>query len=97
MKLSRLRILDNRVLAVIPLLLTLLPADSVAQSTFGSIRGSTQDETGAVLPQVQVTLHSVDENTDFVRTSDDSGNYLFENLKPGHYRVTVVKEALRRQ
>jgi hypothetical protein len=88
----KLRTFTNRTLAIIPLLLALLPADLSAQSTFGSIRGTTQDESGAALPQVQVTLHSADENTDAVKTSDASGNYLFENLKPGHYRVTVAKE-----
>jgi Carboxypeptidase regulatory-like domain len=63
-----------------------------AQSTFGSIRGGTQDQTGAGLPQAQITLHNVDENTDFTTTSGADGNFLFENLKPGHYRLTGVKE-----
>src|ERR1700722_2992098 len=56
-----------------------------AQSTFGSVRGVTQDQTGAIIPQAQVTLHSVDENTDATATSDDQGNFGFENVKPGHY------------
>jgi outer membrane receptor protein involved in Fe transport len=63
-----------------------------AQSVFGSIRGATQDQTGDVLPQVQITLHNVDENTEAVALSDGAGNFLFENLKPGQYRLTGAKD-----
>jgi len=69
-----------------------LPLAVNAQSTFGSIRGTTQDDTGAVLTAVAVTLHNADENTDVVTSSDGAGNFLFENLKPGHYRLTVAKD-----
>src|ERR1700712_5668843 len=34
------------------------------QSTFGSVRGTVQDSTGAAIPGTQLVLHSVDENTD---------------------------------
>jgi hypothetical protein len=63
-----------------------------AQSVFGSIRGTTQDETGGAVAQVAVTLHNADENTDLATLSDSSGNYLFQNLKPGHYRFTAEKD-----
>jgi hypothetical protein len=63
-----------------------------AQSTFGSVRGTTQDPTGAIIPGAQVTLHSVDENADAMATSDDQGNFAFENVKPGHYRLVAAKE-----
>ena len=35
-----------------------------AQSTFGSIRGVAQDNTGAAIPDAQLTRHSIDENTE---------------------------------
>jgi hypothetical protein len=63
-----------------------------AQSTFGSIRGTTQDQTGAAIAQAPITLHSVDENTDAVTNSDSEGNFLFANVKPGNYRLTATKE-----
>ena len=63
-----------------------------AQSVFGSIRGTTRDQSGAVLPQAELTLQNVGENTRAVTITDAAGNYLFENLKPGHYRLTVAKE-----
>ncbi len=63
-----------------------------AQSTFGSIRGTVLDRTGPFILQAQVKLHNDDENTEFTATSDDHGNYAFENVKPGHYRLTASKD-----
>jgi Carboxypeptidase regulatory-like domain/TonB dependent receptor len=57
------------------------------QSTFGSIRGTVQDESGAAIPDAQVTLHSVDENTDHVVKTDASGSFTVENVKAGKYSL----------
>ena len=72
--------------------LAYVPAKVSAQSTFGSIRGTAKDQSGAVLPQAAIKLHNADENAEVGTVCDASGNYLFENLKPGHYRVTGEKE-----
>jgi hypothetical protein len=69
-----------------------LPANLSAQSTFGTVRGSALDQSGAGVPGAQITLHSLDENSNVAVTSDDRGNFAFENLKPGHYTVTAAKE-----
>jgi hypothetical protein len=63
-----------------------------AQSTFGSVRGSTVDQSGAGLPETRITLHNLDENTNAETIGDVNGNFVFENLKPGHYSVTAAKE-----
>lgn len=63
-----------------------------AQSTFGSIRGSAQDQTGAAVPQAAITLHSVDENTDISTLTDIQGNFLFQNVKAGNYRLVGAKQ-----
>jgi hypothetical protein len=62
----------------------------IAQSTFGSVRGTVQDTTTAAIPGAQVTLHSVDQNTDRTITSDDAGNYVFENVPAGRYSIHAV-------
>jgi hypothetical protein len=61
----------------------------IAQSTFGSIRGTVQDISGALIPGATVSVHSVDESFDRQATTGDSGEFAVENLKPGHYKVTV--------
>ena len=58
-----------------------------AQSTFGSIRGTAVDASGAALPGANVVLHSLDENTDRSAVSDGTGAFLFENIKPGHFSL----------
>jgi hypothetical protein len=58
-----------------------------AQSTFGSVRGIAQDNSGAVLPGADILLHSEDENTDRATKTDDSGNFTLENVKAGHYSL----------
>jgi hypothetical protein len=69
----------------------LLPIAGYAQSTFGDIRGTVRDPSNLPVPQAEVTLHSVDENTNRVATTDASGGYLFENLKPGNYALSAAK------
>lgn len=70
----------------------LIPITGYGQSTFGDIRGTVRDPGGLVIPQAMVTLHSVDENTNRNALTDTAGNYLFENLKPGHYEVSATSE-----
>jgi hypothetical protein len=67
---------------------SLLPAN--AQSTMGSLRGVAGDSTGAVIPGAVATLRSVDQNTVTNATSDNSGGFVFANLKPGRYVLTVT-------
>lgn len=69
----------------------LLPVIDYSQSTFSDIRGTVRDPSNLAVPKADVILHSVDENTNRVASSDDGGGYLFENLKPGHYTLSAAK------
>jgi hypothetical protein len=82
-------VLSRVVSASFLLLAFSLLASSIApaQSTFGSVRGTALDSTGASIPDAAVTLHSNDENTDRTGKTDASGAFLFENLKPGKYSL----------
>jgi hypothetical protein len=62
---------------------------ALAQSTFGSIRGTAQDESGAVIPGATVTVHSLDESFNRQVTTDNEGQFVIENLKAGHYKLTI--------
>jgi hypothetical protein len=57
------------------------------QSTFGSVRGAVADAGAAAIPNAKIILHSTDENTDRVVSSDSSGVYLFENVPAGQYTI----------
>ncbi|MGD0966509.1 MAG: carboxypeptidase-like regulatory domain-containing protein, partial [Candidatus Acidiferrales bacterium] len=58
----------------------------------GVLRGTTLDASGLAAPQVQVTIHSVDENADRVVVSDRQGSFVVGNLKPGHYQLVATKQ-----
>jgi hypothetical protein len=73
-------------------LLLVTPFQGLAQSTFGSIRGTVQDASGAAIPGTQLVLHNVDENTDRTFTTDSSGSFLFENIKAGKYSLKAHHE-----
>jgi hypothetical protein len=64
------------------------------QSTFGSIRGTVQDASGAVISGALVTVHSLEENFERQATSNDSGDFVVENLKAGHYKLTAHHDGL---
>ena len=74
----------------------LLPRVAHSQSTFGDIRGTVRDPGNLPVAQAVVTLRDVDENTERETTTDDSGGYLFQNLKPGHYTLSANKTGFSR-
>lgn len=65
---------------------------AAAQSTMGSIRGVANDSTGAAIPDSAATLRSVEQGTAYSATSDATGSFVFENLKPGKYVLTVTHD-----
>jgi hypothetical protein len=79
-------------LAALFAILLAMPFGALAQSTFGSIRGTVQDAAGAAIPGTQLVLHSIDENTDKTFTADSSGSFLFENVKAGKYSLKAHHE-----
>ena len=66
-----------------------------AQSTFGSFRGTVTDVTGAVVIDATITAQSLDDGVEHKTSSSVSGEFILENLKPGHYRVTAHHDGFR--
>src|ERR1700679_1281493 len=60
------------------------------QSTFGSILGTVQDASGAVVPGATVTTVNTGTTAQRVVTSDASGDFTFSNIEIGHYSLTVT-------
>ncbi len=61
-----------------------------AQGSFGRLAGSVFDNSGGVLPGVVVTLTSEQTNQVQATTTSDAGAFLFPQLQPGLYTVTVT-------
>ena len=64
------------------------PAAATAQAVKGSLVGNVSDSSGLVLPGVSVTITEVNTNISYTAATNESGNYVFSNLKDGTYRVT---------
>ena len=58
-----------------------------AQSTFGSIVGTVQDASGAVVPGAKVTLLNTGTSAQREVASDASGDFTFSNIDVGKYTV----------
>jgi hypothetical protein len=66
-----------------------------AQGLYGSLTGNVTDPSGAAVPQAKVEALNV--NTGIARQSDtDSrGVFLFSNVQPGFYKVTVTAKSFQ--
>lgn len=71
------------------------PAPVLAQQFNGTLRGTVQDSSGAVLPAVNVTVTEVATNDSRELTSDAHGRWVLPNLKPGTYRVSVAMNGFK--
>src|SRR5690242_383016 len=64
-----------------------------AQVLYGSLTGSVTDSTQAAVPGASVQLSSLDTGVTKEIEANDSGVYLFSDLLPGRYKVTVSAKA----
>src|SRR6267142_1717627 len=75
-------------LAVVPL--------GLSQTETATLSGLITDSQGKVVPGVAVEITNVDTNVSVHQTTNGAGLYVAVGLKPGRYRVSVVKEGFRR-
>jgi hypothetical protein len=69
-----------------------VPNYAPAQVDEGSITGTVQDATGAVVPNAQVTLLNTDQGITLEVKTSNSGQYTFSPVRIGHYTVTVAAQ-----
>jgi hypothetical protein len=76
---------------VVALLVALCSAPALAQTVaVAQISGIVHDESGAVLPGVEVTVTQTDTGLTRTAFTSDSGAYVLPNLPIGPYRMTVT-------
>ena len=66
-----------------------------AQTETGTIRGSVNDPSGAVVPGATVRLIDVDRGTLADVATGNSGLYSFADVHPGHYRMEIEKSGFK--
>ena len=70
-----------------------LPAWAQSTST-GTVAGSVTDQTGAVVAGATVTLTDIATNTARTTTTNASGRYIYVDVNPGIYSITVSKAGI---
>ena len=74
------------------LLFVLAPVALRGQTGYGSILGRVTDPSGAVVSAVTVTLRNEATNVSNVTPTNGDGEYVFPNVVPGRYEVTIRQE-----
>ena len=69
---------------------------SAAQAAQAELTGEVRDQTGATLASVRLSLTAVETRRVITTTSGESGIYLFTNLPPGSYTITVEATGFKR-
>jgi hypothetical protein len=62
----------------------------VAQVLYGTLTGTVQDKTGAIVPNASVTLTNQDTGDARTVQADSHGDYLFVDLLPAHYTIKIA-------
>jgi hypothetical protein len=68
---------------------------AAAQSTTADILGTVTDSTGAILPGAKVTLTALATSEKREATANAAGEFVFNNLNPGHYEVEVTASGFK--
>ena len=85
-----------RIRAALPIALLFSGAICLAQNTnSGDIRGTVTDQTGAVIPEVTVTVQDVDKGTTRTFNTDSAGLYETGSIVPDHYLLTFSKAGFK--
>jgi hypothetical protein len=91
--------MPRRILWILLVSLALAVSSSVylyGQSTYGSISGSVNDTTGAVVTDANVTLTNLGTGEKRTQSSGSDGLFTFVNLFAGQYRIDVQKQGFKR-
>ncbi len=95
LSLSRLRRLS--LLSLLTCGAMLLSSATWAQIATTSLRGAVVDASGAAVQGAAVTLDEPSQGVHFAHTSDAKGEYLFSQIPPGQYVLTVTADGFGTQ
>ncbi len=84
-----------RICLALAMLAALSTSVSYAQAVNATLLGNVTDSSGAAVPAAKVTVTEMQTGTGRSMETNDSGNYVFPNLEPGVYKVTVERNGFR--
>ena len=85
-------------LFLIGVLLAILSAGAAfSQTVSATLLGTVTDVSAAVVPTAKVTITETNTGVSHTGLTNESGNYLFPNLPPGDYSVTVEANGFKKE
>jgi Carboxypeptidase regulatory-like domain/TonB dependent receptor len=69
--------------------LTFLPCNALGQAVYGSIYGTVNDATGALIPNAKIVVTDTAKGTQATATANESGEFRVDHLIPDVYSVSV--------
>ncbi len=81
---------------LLSLTLFLVPLQLQGQAVNATLVGTVSDPSGAVLTNANVTITEVSTGLTRSAKTNDSGNYVFPNLPPGTYKVSIESQGFKR-
>ncbi len=82
-------------LTVVLSVLALLEAPAAAQVLYGSILGTVEDPSGAVVPSAAVIIKNTQTGSSREVIADEQGRFSIPNVLPGRYDLTVTASGFR--
>ena len=76
--------------------LFLFAAQSYAQSSSGSVRGTVHDPSEAVVPNAEVSLTNTATDATFKSRTNEAGVYVFPAVIPGDYHIAITAAGLQK-
>lgn len=84
--------LNIRTLLPLIVAMMLVSIAAFAQEPTAQITGIVTDSSGASVPGARIQVMNLSTGVHWEAESNDSGNYVFANLPPGDYRITIQKQ-----
>lgn len=82
--------MTRRIAVIVGLVVAIaLPASGQTQITTGVIQGTVTDQSGALVPGANVEVKNVETNSSRAQTTGADGRFVFVQLRPGRYELTV--------
>lgn len=95
MTLSSLRLYFVSICFIVAVSALCLAWTAAGQTTSATVSGRITDASGAVVPDADVQLQSAERGTIMTAKTNSAGIYLFANVEPGQYQITVRKAGFK--
>jgi hypothetical protein len=81
--------MNRLILLLTAIALLLIAPGASGQATDGNLVGSVMDASGALIQNADLELQNVDTGVTFTTKADDAGQYRFNNVPAGTYKLTA--------